>query len=416
MLTKTFKLFVFIVVLAVIGLAVSAFITINSIEDAKKENEVAQLKIEELNSSINSLESALENTNQEILTHKERIEKYQDIISAWSKATPKVNEAVERIVAAYENVAANIHLYPTDKTKDLEDEMMNSVYSAIRSTDPISFAKTFEEKVMKLQEVRYDNIMNEKMAKIEQNGVTFPEDKKAIEELRSYYDTFLENSLVIESFRELGLEENLKTLEALLDADEESDLAKVFENAVQEIKTPVLPTTSLKKANDAWDALCVALECDDILGEDTQKARELLDLYFVRVNELIHLTNSIRAEIDRIHRFDPDITHEEINALNILVENLLSFEVTVDVLNTEKMNYVDLLNEARLLPHKNEAFEEVKMNYDAYYEEANGNRDILIALVEIKDATFNAIETAKSVDEIKALVKGAKFAFAKYFE
>lgn len=416
MLTKTFKFIVFVVVLAVIGLAVASFITINSIEDAKKENEDAQFKIEELKDSLNSLESALGHTNKELADHETRIEKYQEIISAWSKATPNVNEAVERITVAFEEVAENLHLYPAEKTVGIEDKMMDALYGAIRSTDPVSIAKDFETMVNKLNDVRYDNIMRNKIAKIEQNGVTFPEDKNGIEDLRAYYESFTENIAVMDSFVAMGLNKELETLEGLLDKDEEDDLAKVFENAVQEIKTPVLPTTSLTKANDAWSALCVVLECDDILGENTQKARELLDFYFVRVNELIHLTNSIRAEIDRIHTFDPDVTHEEIDALNILVESLLSFEVTVDVLNTEKMNYVDLLNEARLLPHKNEAFEEVKMNYDAYYEEANGNRDILIALVEIKDAAFNAIETAKSVDEIKALVKGAKFAFAKYFE
>lgn len=416
MLTNKFKLLVFLVVIAVAALGVTSFIALKSIEDAKAENEVAKLKIEDLNNSVNSLQSELKDTNKEISDHEDRIKKYQDIFSAWSKATPNVNEAVKKIVSAYEEIVMNAHLFPQDKIKGLEDEMMDAVYGAIRSTDPLTVAKEFETKAAKLNEVRYDNIINGKIEKIKQNGVTFPEDTVAIEELRTYYNSFLENAAIIESFREQGLDRELVSLEALLDTDEENDLALKFEKEVASIKTPILPTTSLAKANDAWSALCVAIESNDTLSENTLKARALLDFYIARKNKLVDLTNVIRTEIDRIHTADPDVTHDEIAALNFKVDELLSLEVSIEVLNTDKTDYVALLKEARLLPHKNDAFKEVKAAYDTYYAKANNDRDILIALVDIKDATFNAIEKAESTDEIKALVENAKINFAKCFK
>jgi hypothetical protein len=91
-------------------------------------------------------------------------------------------------------------------------------------------------------------------------------------------------------------------------------------------------------------------------------------------------------------------------------------EVKIDVLNTEKTNYVALLKEARLLPHKNDAFNKIKELYDTYYAMAEGERVLLIALVDIKDASLNSIEKAQSVDEIKTLTQDTINAFAKCFE
>ena len=92
------------------------------------------------------------------------LKKYQDILSAWTKATPNVNEAVNRIVVAYEDIAKNSHLFPAEKLEGLEDAMMDAVYGAIRFTDPLSIAKEFENKTGKLNEIRYDNIINDKTA------------------------------------------------------------------------------------------------------------------------------------------------------------------------------------------------------------------------------------------------------------
>lgn len=556
MITNKIKLVFFIVALAIVALGVSSFLALKSIEDAKKENETAQLKIEELNNSLNALQSALENTNDEISDHEERIKKYQEIISAWSKATPDVNNAVKKIMSAYEDVAKNSHLFPKDKIKGLEDNMMNAVYSVIRSTDPQSLADNFVKTITQLNESRYDNIIKSKITQIKKDGVTFPEDTKAINELRAYYNSFLENSAVIESFKVMGLDKEIASLEAQLDADEENDLAKAFEKTVSEIKTPITLATVLDTANTAWKALYNALEKDDKLAENTAKARALLDTYTVRINQLtvakdkasainskisalkicadiatknmissleaevsawikefqiddanmslvndltpvkkayekavadlrtlyeaykravegigkvnvgskalidaalnayeaikefkdtnallslekentvealfdtlqraiysynyrVELIDSIRTEIDRIHSADPDVSHEDIAKLNLKVEELLTLETSINVINEGTTNYVDLLEEARLLPYKNEAFAVIKTTCDTYYEQANNDRALILALVEIKDNSLKAIENAKSIDEINELTEKAKSDFQNCFK
>ena len=556
MITNKIKLIFFIVALAIVALGVSSFLALKSIEDAKIENENAKFKIEELNNSLNALQSALENTNDEISDHEERIKKYQEIISAWSKATPDVNNAVKKIMSAYEDVAKNSRLFPKDKIKGLEDNMMNAVYSVIRSTDPQSLADNFVKTITQLNESRYDNIIKSKITQIKKDGVTFPEDTKAINELRAYYNSFLENSAVIESFKVMGLDKEIASLEAQLDADEENDLAKAFEKTVSEIKTPITLATVLDTANTAWKTLYNALEKDDKLAENTAKARALLDTYTVRINQLklakekanainskisalkiyadiatknmissleaeisawikefqiddanmslvndltplkkayekaiadlrtlyeaykravegigkvnvgskplidaalnayeaikefkdtnallslekentvealfdtlqralysynyrVELIDSIRTEIDRIHSADPDVSHEDIAKLNLKVEELLAIETSINVINEGKTNYVALLEEARLLPYKNEAFVVVKTTYDTYYEQANNDRTLILALVEIKDNSLKAIENAKSTDEIKELIEKAKSDFQNCFK
>ena len=556
MITNKIKLVFFIVALAIVALGVSSFLALKSIEDAKKENETAQLKIEELNNSLNALQSALENTNDEISDHEERIKKYQDIISAWSKATPDVNNAVKKIMSAYEDVAKNSHLFPKDKIKGLEDNMMNAVYSVIRSTDPQSLADNFVKTITQLNESRYDNIIKSKITQIKKDGVTFPEDTKAINELRTYYKSFLGNSAVIESFKAMGLDKEIADLEAQLDSDEENDLAKAFEKTVSEIKTPITLATTLDAANTAWKAFYDALEKDDKLAENTAKARALLDTYTVRINQLtvakekanvinskisslkiyadiatknmirsleaevsawikefqiddanmslindiapvkkayekavadlrtlyeaykravegigkvnansksaldvafsaynaikdykdtnallslekentvealfdtlqrafdsynylVALIDSVRTEIDRIHSADPDVSYDDITSLNLLVEELLTLETSINVINEGTTNYVALLEEARLLPYKNEAFAVIKTTCDTYYEQANNDRALILALVEIKDNSLKAIENAKSIDEINELTEKAKSDFQNCFK
>ena len=556
MLTTKIKLIFFIVAVAILALGVSSFLALKSIEEAKTENENSQLKIEELNKSLSELQGALNSTNDEISDHEERIKKYQEIISAWSKATPEVAEAIKKITAAYEDVASCLHLFPSEKTKTLEDDMMNAVFSVIRSTDPLTLAESYENAVSTLNESRYDNVIKSKIEAIKQNGVTFPEDTKALEELKTYYNSFLQNEQVIDSFKKMGLDKEIASIEAQIDRDEENDLAKAFETAVSQIKTPITLATSLDGANTAWNKLYAALESDDILGESTKNARDALDKYTARkeqlalakmkadvINEkiaslkieadvatknliasveaeiaawvkefeideanaslvndmspvkkayekavadlralytaykkavesigkvnanskaaideayrayeavkpykdvnallelkdentveaifetlqkasasynyLVELIDAIRNEIDRIHTADPDVTRGDIEKLNETVEELLALEVSLDVINDGKINYVSRLNEARLLPYKNEAFAAVKSEYDACYARANNDRALILKLVEIKDMTLNEIEKAKSADEITDLVEKAKSDFANCFK
>ena len=120
-------------------------------------------------------------------------------------------------------------------------------------------------------------------------------------------------------------------------------------------------------------------------------------------------------KVERL-REKANVTYEEVSTLGAMVDELLSFEVTVDVLDTEKTDYVSLLEEAMLLPYKNDAFRAIKAMYDDCCVKANGNRNLLIALVDIKDAALNTIELAKSTQEIEELVESAKKAFSNCFE
>ena len=555
MFTNKNKLIGLVLMIALAGLICSSVIAFISIDNAKKENEMAQVKIVELNNSINLLQASLKDTNKDISEHEDRINKYQEIFSAWSKATPNVKDAIDKIMAAYSDAMTNAHLFPKEKLEGLEDEMMNALYGAIRSTDPLSVAKDFEKVVEKANESRYDNVLRVKLEKIKENDVTFPEDAEGVKDARAYYDGFLNNFAVINSFVAQGLDKELATLEALLDADEESDLSKEFEEAVAQINAPITLETSLKGANLAWDDLYAVLESDDILGDSTIKARVLLDTYSVRLNQLarakavadainskvanlkvtpdiatkelidaiekeisawiaefkideanmylildltpvkkeyetaisdlrtlydaykravenigkvninskatinyafntyeaiknykdanellglkspntvgelyavlqnaaneydylISLIDSIRAEIDRLISADLGVTRDEIDALNTKVDTLLSLDAPLEVINTEKVDYVARLEDARLLPNKSAALDEVKDKYNDYRDKADNCCDLLKALVEIKDSALYLIENAKSVDEILAFVQKALEEFANCF-
>ena len=555
-MSKKVKLLFFLVVLSLVLLSGASFITLTSIESAKRENEISKLKMEGLSATLRILQSDLNDTLNKTEEQAQAINKYQEIISEWSKATPSVNESVKIITEAYEDVVLHSHLFNSEDIKGLEDVMMDALYGAIRSTDPLSIAKEFEGKIIKLNERRYDNIIKSKIEIIKKNGVAFPEDVKNYEELKAYFDSFIEYAMVIESFKNLGLDLEIAHLEELIDADEESDLAKSFEKAVAEIQTPITLETSLENARSAWNALCNALEEGDELAQSTNNSRDLLDTYEARINQLkvakvdadiingkisglkiganlatknaiieieaeisawikkfeidkanesmvndltatknayenalmdlrnlydnykkavegigrvgvnsksaiddafklydkmkfyvdtnelfsftgkntvealfytlknasdeynylVSLINTIRAEIERIHSADPQISYADITALNEKVDELLKIESSINVLNTEKTNYVDLLDKARLLPHKNEAFLEIKDTYDEYYARANNNRELILLIVEIKDSSLNSVEKAKSVEEIKTIVEKTKSDFENCFE
>ena len=534
------------------ALVCSSVIAFLSIEDTKKENEAAKQRIEELNTSIDALQTELEKAHAEASSQEELLKKHQEIFDAWRKATPEVNEAVNRITDAYSVVVEQAHLFPQDSLKQLEDEVMDAIYGAIRSTDPHSIAQEFEKTIAELEKTRYDNIIKSMIEKIKQDGVTFPEDTKSVEEVRKYYDELVNNAQIFESFKEQGIDAEIATLEALLDADEENDLAKAFEDAVASIKTPITLKTSLAAANAAWNTLYSHLESGDTLKDSTTKARILLDTYTERIdqlnlakaeadlinsdisalkiapdltcrneiasleqrisswkekfnideanlylvndistvkksyenalaelrklyeafkaavesignvnvnskaaidnafaafnnikgykdadavlsltspntvgelytvleaaynsyNYLVSLLEAIRAEIDRMHTADPDVTYAEADALKSMADELISLGATLDALDTDTTNYVNLYREACLLPYKNDAFKEIKTAYDEHYAKANDNRDIILSLVVIKDAALHSVENAGNIDEICAAVEKAKIDFS----
>ena len=547
MFTYKTNLIVFVVVLAVIAVVTLMAIAFHSIADAQSENDDAQAKIVELNGMIDRLQGTLKDAEAEILEHSERIEDYKDIFTAWSKATPEVSKAIKQITAEYSVFLENAHLYPLDIVDNLENEVLNAVCTALRSTNPFVGVEEYKSIVFKANEARYDNVILSKIEQITENGVSFEEDSEAVASLKEYYDSFSQNEMVVRSFVEQGIDKEIEALEKTVDFDEETNLAKVFEKAVAEIKTPITLETSFAKANDAWNALQNALETDDVLAESTVNAHFLFVSYALRYEELLiakeeadvinemisrlvvspdvstkesidyiearidawmqkfnievenaNMVNdltpsktayeraiselaalyetyknavnvigsvdhnsknaidnalkcydsiknhkdtdvvlslesphtvaelyelieeslehynrivdkitSIRNEIDRLHDVDPDVTHEEISALDISVNELLAWKVPVEALNSDEKDYVDLLSKARLLPYKNDAFRKIKSTYDESYEMANDDRDVILELVSIKDASLNDIERATSVEEINKIVEKA---------
>ena len=403
MLTNKNKLVGLALVIALVGLICSSVIAFISIDNAKKENEMAQVKITELNNSIDLLEASLKDTNKDISEHEERINKYQEIFSAWTKATPIVKEAIDKIMASYGDVTFNFHLFPTEKLEGLEDEMMNAVYTAIRSTDPLSVAADFEKVIAKANESRFDNVLKAKLEAIKENGVTYPEDADGVNDARAYYDKFLNNYAVIKSFVEQELDKELARIEALLDADEEDDLSKAFEEAVAKINAPITLKTSLSEANIAWDALYAVLESDDILADATIKARILLDNYSVRANELARakvVADAINSKIENL-KITPDITtktfidglEKEINAW----------------INDFKIDEANMYLISDLTPVKNayeSAVSELRALYEAYNRAVTNIGDVNInskATINFAFEAYNAIKNYRDTDKLLGL-------------
>ena len=357
--TALFILTLFVIVAV---FATSQVIAFRSIESATKSDEAARGEIDRLEMTIETLESALEDSNKEIKdneeqikNNEEQIKKYQDILNAWKNSTNNVNEAVSRILSAYDEVLGKECLFSAENLDGVEDKMMDAVYGAIRSTTPLDIAKKFEGEISELVKLRFDKIVESKIEKIEKNGINYPEDESAAKELKEYCEDLFKNEDVLAQFKEIGLDAKLEEVFAAL------------ENA----------------------------------KKDYEYRSALID--------------AIREQIDFLYAADPDVTHEEITNLDEKVDELLSLSQPIESLNTQTTNYVELLALVRLLPYKNEAFSEVKSLYDTYYAKANGNRELIIALVDIKDAYLNAIEKSMTVEEIDALVEETRTKFISCF-
>lgn len=419
MLTNKTKLVGFIAIIAVLGLICSSVIAFISIGNAKTENEVAQGKIEELGDAINSLEKALDKTNKDVVEHENLINKYQEIFTAWSKATPEVKGTIDEIMATYGTVTANAHLFPTELLAELEDEMMNAVYAVIRSTDPHTVAKDFEKLVLKATERRYDNVLWAKLDKIKENGVTFPEDAEGVKDARAYYDGFLNNFAVINSFVAQGLDKELARLEALLDADEENDLSKKFEDAVAQINAPITLETSLKGANLAWDDLYAVLESDDILADATIKARVLLDTYSARVRELTQAKEVADAINSRVASFK---VSADLNTKSFIDAVEKEISAWVKNFNIDGANMYLICDLAPLKNAYEGAVSEMRAVYEDFKRAVEGIGKVNInskasiiyaynayeALANYRDAgELLGIESPNTIGELYAVLEGA---------
>ena len=198
-------------------------------------------------------------------------------------------------------------------------------------------------------------------------------------------------------------------------------LYEAYKRAVEGIgKVNVGSKALIDAALNAYEAIKEFKDTNALLSLEKENTVEALFDTLQRAiysyNYRVELIDYIRTEIDRIHSADPDVSHEDIAKLNLKVEELLAIETSINVINEGKTNYVALLEEARLLPYKNESFVVIKTTYDTYYEQANNDRTLILALVEIKDNSLKAIENAKSTDEIKELVEKAKSDFQNCFK
>ena len=394
------KMIVIVATVVILLLSVGLIVALVSVNGAQEENNLAQIKIQDLNKEIETLNSNLNDAFDDISLQEKQIKKYQEIFTAWTNSTPTVNESIKRIMSAHSDVTMHSHLFPEDKIYGLEDRMMDAIYSAIRSTEPLNVANDFENSIALLNESRYDNIIKAKIDKIKVGGVTFPEDTSDLENLKAYYNSFLPFNDVINSFIDMSLDKEIDRLEKLIDTDEEEDLAEVFEKAVTDIKLPITLETSLENANIAWSELYFALESDDTLKESTQNARTMLDGYIARVVQLAlakTVAESINTRIESI-KVVPDIATKE---LIESIEQQISAWITkfdIDKANMHLINdiepikkeYADALNSLRSL-------------YEAFKKATLGIGTVNVNSKPTIDTAFKAYEAIKGYKDTNAL-------------
>ncbi|MGM9632409.1 MAG: hypothetical protein ACI3XL_04885 [Eubacteriales bacterium] len=162
----------------------------------------------------------------------------------------------------------------------------------------------------------------------------------------------------------------------------------------------------LEAANAAYVAVSNKADADVLLALETPNT--VGELYGklcaaqAEYDAIVALISSIRAEIDRLYDADPNVTHEEVAALNALVEQLVAdFDITV--INTETVDYVARLAVVRLIPSKNDALANIHAIYNEYYA-ANeaGSRDVLVRLANSYAAQKAHVNSLTSLDEIES--------------
>ena len=352
-------LIVFVAALVILVLGVSVIFQSAAIKDVKAANGDAKEQIDTLCGRIDSLNSALNNTSKdvekykseleknkselaqnknEVEKNKQEIKKYQEILNAWNNASPKVKGALETVSSAYSELLKNAHLYPEHMLDGVYDDMMNTVYAIIRSTTPDKLANDFANKLNSFDSERFDIIMKAMIDAVKVDGVLFPEDVKGYEDALAYYNSFANNPAVLNSFKENGFDRDIEKLYAMLDADEERDLAKVFVDTVNAVDLPLTLATSLKDAMLAWDTLQNALEVGDELDKDTLETRALLDSYIKHIEDLAenstphNCANCIRAKLCEFLSTLDDVTR------TLVDEVVKEIEALLDIFNIEEAN------------------------------------------------------------------------------
>lgn len=308
----------------------------SALNDASTDAQRNKAELEKYEKELEDYEKELNKYKNEIQKHQNELDKYQAILTAWSDGSLEVREAIETITNAYVVVAESSHLYPESALEGLEDEMMDAVYCAIRSTTPLSSANDFVKKVESLNPVRFDVVLKGKIELVKANGVLFPEDNAGYEDALAYYNSFANNRAVLQSFADQGLDDELALIFDMLDADEEKDLAKAFVDEVNAVDLPVTVQTSLKAAMHAWDNLQNALEEDDVLDDETLAARALLDSYIARIEELAcpphNCADCIRLKLGELLSAADEATKQ------FLYEVAREIEAFLDCFNLEEAN------------------------------------------------------------------------------
>ena len=355
MLKNKNTLIVVIAAVVIVALGVCVAIQGASIKEMKATNGEAQGRIEALFGRIDSLNSALDGTaddvekykseleknkqeleknKNEVEKNKQEIKKYQEILSAWNNATPNVRGAIEGVTEAYAELMNDAHLYPEGALDGVYDKMMDTIFAIIRSSDPQGLAVEFTSELGALNSKRFDVIMQEKIDYVKADGVIFPEDVAGYEGALAYYNSFSNNPDVLVTFAEKGFDKELDSIFAMLDADEEGDLARAFVDEVNAIDLPITLATSLKAAIYAWDNLQNALESDDVLDKETLEERKTLDSYIERMEELAvpshNCADCIRAKLLELLTIADEATKEFVE------EIAREVELWLDALNLEE--------------------------------------------------------------------------------
>jgi hypothetical protein len=308
----------------------------SALKDASNDAQKNKTELAKYEKELEDYEKELKKYKEEIQKHQNELDQYQKILTAWNNGSLEVREAIETITNAYVVVAENSHLYPAAALEGFEDKMMDTIYCAIRSATPLSWANDFVNTVEALNPVRFDVILKGKIESVKADGVLFPEDNAGYEDAYLYYNSFINNPSVLETFAEQNLDKELAEIFAMLDADEESDLAKIFVDEVNAVDLPVTVQTSLKTAMHAWDNLQNALEEDDVLDDETLAARALLDSYIARIEELAcpphNCADCIRLKLGELLSIADEATKQ------FLYDVAREIEALLDCFNLEEAN------------------------------------------------------------------------------
>jgi tetratricopeptide (TPR) repeat protein len=324
------------------------------------------------------------------------------------------------LAKAFEDAVAQINT-PITLTTSLKNanDAWNTLQNALETDDVlaestvnarflfVSYALRYEELLIAKEEA---DVINEMISKLvispdltTKDSIEFIETK--ISDWMQKFNIEAENANMVNDLTpsKTAYERAISELAALYEAYKNAveSIGKVNQASKPDIDNALKSYESIKDYKDA--DVILSLESPHTVAELYELIEESLEHY----NRIVDKITSIRNEIDRLHDVDPDVTHEEISALDVSVSELLALEIALDALNTDEKDYVELLGGARLLPYKNDAFREIKSTYDNCYEMANNDRDVILELVSIKDSSLNDVERAMSVEEINKIVEKA---------